>query len=363
VHFSPGVAEVFAMPRPNAPWFRKSTNSWYSTIDGKKVPLGVRGKENRKPALIAFGELLAGRAPSLAALSHPALPSHGAPSPAGSLKVRELVDRFLAVAAVRLKPATVARYRYDAGVFAKSFGSTPAEQLTGDDFTRWAATLPVSDTSRAISLRSVRAVLGWAAKAKLIRENPARGVPLPKCRARAADVVINETDHAKMLAAATPGFRLVLRVLHATGCRPGEVAKITAENLDAANGVAVIRDHKTDRTGKPRLVFLPPDLAAELAKLATWYGSGPLLRSRKGKPWNGRTITQAMRRLKRRAGVKCIAYGYRHSFATDALANGVPEAHVAELLGHSGTAMLHKHYSHLGTKAAALRAALGRVRG
>jgi hypothetical protein len=41
----------------------------------------------------------------------------------------------------------------------------------------------------------------------------------------------------------------------------------------------------------------------------------------------------------------------------------LPEAHVAELLGHSGTAMLHKHYSHLGTKAAALRAALGRVRG
>ena len=44
-------------------------------------------------------------------------------------------------------------------------------------------------------------------------------------------------------------------------------------------------------------------------------------------------------------------------------ANGVPEAHVAELLGHSGTAMLHRHYSHLGTKAAALRSALGKVRG
>ena len=36
--------------------------------------------------------------------------------------------------------------------------------------------------------------------------------------------------------------------------------------------------------------------------------------------------------------------------------------HVAELLGHSGTAMLHKHYAYLGRKAAALRAALGRLR-
>ena len=55
-------------------------------------------------------------------------------------------------------------------------------------------------------------------------------------------------------------------------------------------------------------------------------------------------------------------YGYRHSFATDALANGVPDAHVAELLGHSGTAMLHKHYAHLGAKARVLREALEVVR-
>jgi hypothetical protein len=49
-------------------------------------------------------------------------------------------------------------------------------------------------------------------------------------------------------------------------------------------------------------------------------------------------------------------------FATDALANGVPDAHVAELLGRSGTAMLHRHYAHLGAKAKALREALGKVR-
>jgi hypothetical protein len=40
-----------------------------------------------------------------------------------------------------------------------------------------------------------------------------------------------------------------------------------------------------------------------------------------------------------------------------------PAAHVAALLGHSGTAMLHKHYSHLTARAGVLRAALGKVRG
>jgi putative NIF3 family GTP cyclohydrolase 1 type 2 len=45
------------------------------------------------------------------------------------------------------------------------------------------------------------------------------------------------------------------------------------------------------------------------------------------------TIDSRQRRLRVKAGVKhCIAYAYRHSFATDALAKGVPDAQVAALL-------------------------------
>jgi hypothetical protein len=39
-----------------------------------------------------------------------------------------------------------------------------------------------------------------------------------------------------------------------------------------------------------------------------------------------------------------------------------PSLTVAKLLGHSGTAMLHRHYAHLGAKAKALWDALGRIR-
>ena len=57
-----------------------------------------------------------------------------------------------------------------------------------------------------------------------------------------------------------------------------------------------------------------------------------------------------------------IAYGMRHSFATDALTNGVPDATVAALLGHTNTGMLHKHYSHLTAQAGVLRNAASMVR-
>jgi integrase len=70
-----------------------------------------------------------------------------------------------------------------------------------------------------------------------------------------------------------------------------------------------------------------------------------------------------VRKVRKKLGIRgAIPYAYRHGFATDALAHGVPDAQVAELLGHSGTAMLHRHYAHLGARAKALRDALGRVR-
>jgi site-specific recombinase XerD len=93
------------------------------------------------------------------------------------------------------------------------------------------------------------------------------------------------------------------------------------------------------------------------------YRSRPLLRNNRGKAWTENAIGLAMRRTRERAGIpQAIAYGLRHSFARDALANGVPDAQVAELLGHSSTAMHHCHFAHLGARAKALREALGRVR-
>jgi site-specific recombinase XerD len=51
-------------------------------------------------------------------------------------------------------------------------------------------------------------------------------------------------------------------------------------------------------------------------------------------------------KLPKLAGV--ISYTMRHSFATQALANGVGIAHVAELMGHVDTSMVSGHYAHLG---------------
>jgi integrase len=345
------------------PWFRKGTNSWYATADGKNVPLGVRGRGNRKAAWEAWRSLMAGGGTPEEPDPHVRIPRNPGPEPAAAPTVRELADLFLSDAGSRLKPTTVRIYKNDLGSLCRSCGALPADTLTAHHVARWLASLDVASTTKAIMLRSVSACLNWAARCDLIPSNPARKVPKPKARSRSEDAVITDDEHRRLLDAATPQFRVVLRVLHGTGARPGEVCGITSETFDPASGVVKLTEHKTDRTGRPRLIFPPPDVLDLLRELLARWGSGPLLRSRRGKPYTGRAVTKAMQYLRKKTGVHAIAYGYRHSYATDALVNGVPDATVAALLGHADTTVLHRHYSHLGSRADALREAAARVRG
>jgi site-specific recombinase XerD len=351
------------------PWYRTSKNAWYATLPGgRKVSLGVKGEANKPAAVKAWHRLMADGVTPPPARDEPVSPAPG-PNPlpvrdkpvSPAETVKAVADRFLADARTRLKPNTARIYAYDLGTFTRGAGSLPLSAVTPAHVGQWVSGLAVNPTTKGMMLRSVGAFFGWCVRTGMLTTNPVKLVAKPKGRSRSQSAVIGEADHVKLVGAATPCFRLVLDVLHATGCRPSEAAGLTAENTDLAAGVAVLDVHKCDRSGKPRLVFLPPALCDRLG--ASGRASGPLLRTARGNPWTGRSITQAMRKVCAKAGVKAIAYGYRHAYATEALSRGVPDATVAALLGHGSTAMLHRHYSHLGSRADVLRQAAARVRG
>ena len=56
-----------------------------------------------------------------------------------------------------------------------------------------------------------------------------------------------------------------------------------------------------------------------------------------------------------------VCYNLRHTYATDALDNGVGIAQVAELLGHTEHRMVSKHYGHLSQKVAHMRDAAAKA--
>ena len=98
--------------------------------------------------------------------------------------------------------------------------------------------------------------------------------------------------------------------------------------------------------------------------LAGQFPVGPLFRRASGRAFpEAYYLPRLLRSLRKKLGlpVTLTPYSYRHGFATDALARGVPDAHVAELLGHTSTAMLHRHYAHLGAKAVVLMESLRAV--
>jgi len=343
------------------PWFRSGKNTWYATVGGKNVSLGVKGQENRGEAVQAWHRLMAGK--PAASITPPPLAVPPSEPPAAGFTVRELADLFLADATSRLKPHTVQQYRADLDLFLARFAGAPADRVAPADVARWLHSFKVSDTTKSIRLRSVSAAFGWGVRCEMIRDNPLKRVPKPRTRSRGKEAVITPEDRAKLMAHASPAFRRVLTVLHGTGCRPGEACRITAADFDPANTLARLEQHKSDHHGQPRLIFLPPDVVALFTELAVQHPTGPLLRTKHGTPWTGRSVTEYMQTLKKRAGVKAMAYGFRHGFATDALVKGLPDAQVAALLGHSSTIMLHKHYSHLTGQSRVLRDALAKVRG
>src|SRR5262249_3738455 len=135
-----------------------------------------------------------------------------------------------------------------------------------------------------------------------------------------------------------------------TGCRPGEVAMVTAEHVDLKNGLWILEEHKTEHaTGEPRVVILTPEMVALTRRLVQEYPEGPLFRDRPGKPWNRNSVRCRFRRVRAKLGLggDLVAYLYRHAVCTDLLESGTGIAQAAELLGHKGTEMIMRHYNKL----------------
>lgn len=74
-----------------------------------------------------------------------------------------------------------------------------------------------------------------------------------------------------------------------------------------------------------------------------------MFRNKYDQPWSSNVIRIRFRTLRKRfpelAGI--VAYCYRHAFTTDGMVRGIPIATMAELLGHSSTAMIENHYGYL----------------
>jgi integrase len=337
------------MAKTGSPWYRKGKDSWYVWHAGRQVFL-AKGKGNKAEAFARFSALLN--------------------DPDGELKearftVADVVKEFEKSAAERVTPGTLTAYRCILKPFTTAFGSRLPTEVTPPQVIEWASRGKWSASTRRYALMVVCTMYSWAEKQNRVVPNPLKGMKKPPAKSRGAEVLIDDELHARILQVASPEFRTFLQAVRATGARPGEVARIEAKDVSWEAGCWVLTEHKTAKTGRVRTIYLPEATLALCRTLADKYPTGPLFRNTRGERWRKTGWKQAMARAQKKLGLsrRPLTSGYRHTFATDALEAGVPDTHLAELLGHSTTAMIHRHYGHLSAKGRALKSSLDRIRG
>ena len=73
----------------------------------------------------------------------------------------------------------------------------------------------------------------------------------------------------------------------------------------------------------------------------------PVFQNTKGRPWTAYAIDCRFKKMKEKIGTKFCCYTIRHTFATNALMNGVDPVTLASLMGHKDTTMISRIYAHL----------------
>jgi integrase len=225
---------------------------------------------------------------------------------------------------------------------------------------------PTSDNYRRNLIRAVKAAFRWAERRGNIDRSPIRYVELPTARSRDVYLMPEQWDKliAKVAKSRDGGCLLdLITVMKETGCRPQEARRVEARHFK--------RDEKCwefpvleSKGKKEKRVVLLTDKAFEICqRLALKNPEGPMFRTSAGKPWTRRALSFRLYSLSEKLGFEICPYAIRHTFATDAIVNGVDLQTIATLMGHVDLGMLSRIYQHIKRRSDHLRAGLNKAVG
>jgi integrase len=205
-------------------------------------------------------------------------------------------------------------------------------------------------------MRSLRVVLGWARKQRLIAEVP-HAEPLHEIRKQ--PVILTQQEAAQIVNAIRPQVRILVRFLLETGCRIGEAVNLTWSDVDEVNGVVSIqvKDGWTPKTAhSERKLPIAPGLLSALRKLPK---SGPYVFTgrKKGRPissFRAALVTAVKKAQIIRDGrlVKLSPHMLRKAYATWQAERGIAAAVLQPMLGHApGSRVTAQYYVYVSERA------------
>lgn len=305
----------------------------------------------------------------------------------GPLTVADAMDAYLEFLESKRKTADDARYRDRAHIRPK-LGHIEVAHITAQQICRWHFELAKSpallrtrkgeeqkhrkaakagdDIRRRKAsanrvLTTLRAALNraWREMPKQVPSNAEWARVEPFENVDKARVAYLDIAGAKRLVnSCDPDFRPLVMAALQTGCRYGELTRLTVVDFNKDSGTIAIRKSKG---GESRHVVLTDEGRQFFGQVcAGRRGSEPIFRKSSGAVWGKSHQKLPMRAACERASIDPSIgfHALRHTWASLSIMSGVPLMVVSENLGHGGdTRMVEKHYGHLAPSfvAAAIR--------
>ncbi|MDR0441794.1 MAG: tyrosine recombinase [Treponema sp.] len=213
----------------------------------------------------------------------------------------------------------------------------------------------IDSRSVAKAISSLRSFFRFAADEKLINDNPASVLEIPKRRASLPEVLEKDAieDLLDKINTANPtGIRdkSLFELIYSAGLRVSEAAGLNIRDIDVENNIAKVRG----KGNKERLALFGQEAARQLKeyldearpKLAEGKArSQALFIGRTGKRLSRKGIWKNYAKWAGLAGTSSRIHTLRHSFATGLLKGGADLRTVQELLGHAdlSTTQIYTH--------------------
>jgi integrase len=316
------------MPRPRPPYLHR-----YRTRHGKFIWY-VRKPRGRRIRIHGEFGTEAFNAEYRAAIAD--APKVSIPSRAKSGSLQWLWERYCETDKwAKLSPASRRQRENIMAHVLKSGGHEPFVAINVSTMEEGLARRAATPAQARKFLDAMRALFGWAAKAKLIEANPTAGLKVS--RPQNDGIPVWTEDDVDRYEARWPigtKERVWFDVLAYTGLRRGDAVRLGRQHV--RDGVATIRTEKSQETMTVTLPILPI--------LATTLAAGPcgdlaFICGANGKPLTKESFGNLFRAACRAAGVDKSAHGLRKVAATRAAENGATVHQLMAIFGWETTQM------------------------
>ena len=279
--------------------------------------------------------------------------------------------RWLDTVAHRVRPATLRSYRkvIDCHVLP-ALGSWPLADLRPGDVERWTGALTergLRPSTVALSRRVLVGCLTDAERDGRVPRNVARLARAPKVEGTTRRRALTRSEARALLDLARddPDAGLLVTLALATGARIGELLALKWSDVDlTAGAVSITGSRSRSGVGPPksrrgvRTVNLPRFAIDALR--AEPRRDGPLVAMPDGRPMIPERASERWRALRARAGLDGLRFhDLRGTYATLALASGVPPKALADVLGHDTAVLLRTYAGPIENGREAIAAAIG----